>query len=414
MEQECPKLRPLEFVPITLNDGRRMLLIRDPLHLCSGDLCLPLEAAPVLGLFDGKRSLPDIKAEIVRLSGGLIVPLEDLERLVQTLDGNLLLDNPTFRRAWDAMVAEFRESLIRPAFHCGAGYPDDPGELAHLLDGFYDSSLKSGSSGLPKGPAPVALVAPHIDVRSGGPAFAKAYQALANTDPLPDLFVILGTGHQGLANLFSCTRKTFTTPFGSVETDGAFVDALNDGVPVDLLEEEQAHRTEHVIEFQVIFLQHLFGGNHDFKIVPVLCSFDPHFLVAQELEVYADLIERFTNRLRELVGARNGRICMVASVDLDHIGPRYGDDFQPDEKLVEDSLEEDRVLLKMVSDGNRAAFLHGVHRDNHRKRICGFSPIYTLMGALPEARGELLTLDHSIVDGRGSFVSYAAMAFHRP
>ncbi len=38
----------------------------------------------------------------------------------------------------------------------------------------------------------------------------------------------------------------------------------------DLFDDELTHRTEHSIEFQVVFLQYLLGGRRDFTIVPIL------------------------------------------------------------------------------------------------------------------------------------------------
>ena len=35
-------------------------------------------------------------------------------------------------------------------------------------------------------------------------------------------------------------------------------------------DDELTHRTEHSIEFQVVFLQYLLGGRREFSIVPIL------------------------------------------------------------------------------------------------------------------------------------------------
>ena len=62
-----------------------------------------------------------------------------------------------------------------------------------------------------------ALIAPHIDFNRGGPCFAWAYKALAESQP-PDVFVVLGTGHSA-RQTFVMSRKDFETPFGVLRAD---------------------------------------------------------------------------------------------------------------------------------------------------------------------------------------------------
>ena len=407
---DTPKLRAVDAIPLTY-EGRRVLLLRDPLKLCANDVCIPMEAAFLLQFLDGKRTVLDIKTDFTRQTGSFLFS-EELERLFTLLDNCYLLENETFRNALGRLREEFAQSAERPAFHAGTGYPEDQGELARLIDGFYcQAEGPQGADALSKDHIR-GLIAPHIDVRSGGPTFAAGYNALKNSLSLPDLFIILGTGHQGLENLFACTRKTFVTPFGPVQTDSDFVDRLLSDLPVDLTEEELAHRTEHVIEFQLIFLQHLYAGRHEFQIVPILCSFEPDCLLPQKSDGRAKLFTQFAERLGMLVENTDKRVCVIASVDLDHVGPRYGDAFRPDRQTVTQHLAEDRELLSLLSRGQTEQFLKEVARQNQSKKICGFSPIYTLMHILPGVRGELLKLDHTMVDDQGSFVTYAAMAFY--
>ncbi len=72
--------------------------------------------------------------------------------------------------------------------------------------------------------------------------------------------MILGTSHYGAGpELFSATRKNYATPFGAVETDGAFVDRLAARYSGDLFADEMLHRGEHSIEFQALFLAYALG-----------------------------------------------------------------------------------------------------------------------------------------------------------
>jgi hypothetical protein len=47
-------------------------------------------------------------------------------------------------------------------------------------------------------------------------------------------------------------------------------------------------------------------------------------------------------------------------------------------------------MLDAVMAGEAGAFFDSVAADGDRRRICGLSPIYAFLRALPGARGELL------------------------
>jgi predicted class III extradiol MEMO1 family dioxygenase len=71
------------------------------------------------------------------------------------------------------------------------------------------------------------------------------------------------------------------------------------------------------------------------------------------------------------------------------MGPRFGDPapITPAELAAID--REDRQMLAAVEAGDAEAFLEAARRDGDRRRICGLSPIYTLLHALGGARGTL-------------------------
>src|SRR5262249_8660388 len=72
---------------------------------------------------------------------------------------------------------------------------------------------------------------------------------------------------------FALTRKPYDTPLGSAPVDVDFVEALAARAHQDCFAAEVAHRNEHSIEFQAVFLKYLFAGRRDVRIVPVLTSF---------------------------------------------------------------------------------------------------------------------------------------------
>jgi hypothetical protein len=225
--------------------------------------------------------------------------------------------------------------------------------------------------------------------------------------------VILGTGHAGVEAGFTATGLDFQTPLGTVRTDRDFVDALSARLGKDAAAEEILHATEHVVEFQVVFLQHVFGGRHPFRVVPILCSL-PHDLFSGNRAAGESrrVFDEFCEALRETASEASGNVCFIASADLDHIGPRYGDTFVPNQRTITTTLEHDGDLLRMLERVNIDGFVQTVASENDARRICGFSPIVTMFHCMEASQGKLLALDYARVDDRNSFVSFASMIFH--
>src|SRR5437762_857785 len=59
-----------------------------------------------LQLFDGRRTLREIQAEMMRAAGGRLLPLDLFTALVQKLDDARFLDGPRFRAALAGPVRE--------------------------------------------------------------------------------------------------------------------------------------------------------------------------------------------------------------------------------------------------------------------------------------------------------------------
>jgi hypothetical protein len=288
----------------------------------------------------------------------------------------------------------------------GSGYPADASALKAKLDSFFPA--EAGGPGLPFQAPPrerlIGLVAPHIDINAGGPCFAYAYKALSESIA-PETWVILGTGHEPLEHHFALTMKDFETPLGLVHCDGELAGELARQAPRDMLASEYNHAREHSVEFQAVFLAHMQPGA---RIVPLLCSFSLED--AENDRAYIDEVGRILGGLAQGGGRSVG---FMASVDLAHIGPRYGDRFRPTRATVNEHMEADATLLEMLVRMDADGFMMSLLRDANRRRICGAGPLYVLARILEgKARGRLLHHAQAPVDRQGSFVTFASMAFH--
>ncbi len=191
-----------------------------------------------------------------------------------------------------------------------------------------------------------------------------------------------------------------------------FIDKLSKELGRDCAAEEILHASEHVIEFQVIFLQYMFSDRHNFSIVPILCSFSPHIFQSGNFKSQKEAFQGFCEAVREICRSSSKTVCFIASADLDHIGPRYGDSFIPHKGTIQSALERDGRLLACLERLDLDAFVHQVSLENDSSRICGFSPITAMLQCIEASEGTILALDYAHVDNRNSFVSFSSMIFH--
>lgn len=387
---DAPRLRAIEAVPVE-HEGEQYVALRDPAGYTPSVLMLAPALLEVVALFDGDHPIVDIQAELMKRHGELVTR-EHLEKLVTALDEHGFLDSFAFAARRAAIDGAFLSSPSRPATHAGGAYAGEPDALRAAMDGFFTSPDGPGairSYDWPGSrPGVRGLVAPHIDFHRGGPAYAWAYRDLAERGDA-ELFVIFGTCHAGMGDPFALTRKDFDTPLGPARVDREFVDALAARARQDCFGSELAHRNEHSIEFQAVFLQYLYAGRRDITVVPVLTSFVHEALVRGRRPEDDARVRAFLDALTETAAASRRKVTYIAGADLAHMGTRFGDPEPISPAELETIGREDRAMLEHVEAGDADGFFESVRRDNDRRRICGLSPIYALMRALGGARGAL-------------------------
>ena len=109
-EELRPRLRPVELMPVQA-DGRELVALHDPDRYAQDTAVVAPEALPLLGLFDGTRTLRDIQVELMR-NGASLIPIETLEELTSSLDRCMLLDNERFRQTRAERERVFAEFLV--------------------------------------------------------------------------------------------------------------------------------------------------------------------------------------------------------------------------------------------------------------------------------------------------------------
>ena len=383
-----PKLRPVEAFPVEAQ-GKKGIALRDPAGFTDSVVVLPPPLLDIVSLFDGEHTLLDIQEVFMRRHGELLLT-DRLAEISRTLDQHGFLESESFARRRAAIEARFRASPTRPAAHAGGAYAAEPEALSAQLTAFFSHPEGPGTAGGdPRGGPIRAIMAPHIDFHRGGPTYAWAYRELAERNDA-DLFVILGTCHAGMADPFALTLKDYETPLGPAPVDREFSAALQQRYGGDLLSSEGAHRSEHSIEFQAVFLRYLFGERYQFSVVPILASFLHESLVGGREPEADPRVPRFLDALGETIAASRRKVCVIAGVDLAHVGPRFGDADPVGPSRLASLESEDRATLEAVAAVDPRAFYESVAKDGDSRRICGLSPIYTLLRCLPGGSGRLL------------------------
>src|SRR5262249_11269074 len=195
---ETPKLRGVEAFPMT-QDGQRFIALRDPAGYTESILLLPQALLDVVALFDGKRSIGDIQADLGRRYEGEIVARAHIEKIVGMLDEHGFLESPGFAKRRAKIDGAFLGAPTRRASHARGAYPGSPYARRGGGAAFFPHEGGPGVIGWRPNPgarAVEAIIAPHTASRGGGPAYAWAYRDLAERCAA-DLFVIVGTCHVG-------------------------------------------------------------------------------------------------------------------------------------------------------------------------------------------------------------------------
>lgn len=408
----CPRLVAIDCIPFEYA-GTAYLRLGSRERLSEDWLLLRREMEPLLALLDGRTSIRQIRANLEerfpdRFGPGVIEPVFDL------LDAHYMLDTARYRTRKLSVERQFLSSPIRPAHHAGRSYPDDPELLRKMLDGLFRAEEGAGLPNHDAAPGDqrlAAIFAPHIDYGRGGETYTWAFKELVEQSKA-DTFVLLGTSHYSF-DRFIATAKDFETPLGVARTDQRFVQKLVDRVGDHLFHDELSHRPEHSLEFHVVFLQHLLRGR-PFQIVPLLVgSFHDAVEAGMEPSQLPD-VRAMAETLNALSKEYGSKVCFVISGDLAHLGMKFGDPFRCDETTAEECQSHDRMFLKAAVSGSAGEVDKVVRREQDRRRICGYPPLYLYLASSPNTKGRVLKHD-LYLDPRGhEIVSFASLAFDAP
>ncbi len=400
MAQALPRLRMnLDFMPSPIED-RPGLLIRDNFQYSDAVLVIPPVLVQCLSCFDGEQTELDLRQLLVDLTGQIDVG-QVVDHLRTSLSTAGFLHDDTYEQLREAREKEFADAPLRVPRHAGGAYPEEPEPLRKTLNGYMDGQEPRADGKL------IGIAAPHVSPFGGWESYRAAYGALTE-EHRDRTFVILGTSHYGAPDRFGLTRKPFLTPYGQARTDLQLVEELA-SQPAALME-DYCHSVEHSIEFQVVFLQHLFGS--DITIVPILCGSYFKSMQRRGLPEDDEQVKRFLGTLGDIAALRGRELLWVLGIDMAHMGPKYGDalEARANEGEMLGVTERDQLRIERINAGDAQGFWELVRENEDDLKWCGSSPLYTFLKAVPQARGTLRRYQQWNID-KDSVVSFAGMTF---
>ncbi|MCX6154274.1 MAG: AmmeMemoRadiSam system protein B [Candidatus Kapabacteria bacterium] len=399
-----PALRSNIFADEKVIDGKEYFILSDPNKYADQPLALPADYIPLLQFFNGKFTI-NVVLNLFRHEYQINFDIEILKSLINTLDQMCFLDSSYFGFIKQE-VDYYRISPVRKPVCTVQSYPAAKEEFADYVRSIIESSSKDGIQGNATG-----IIIPHIDYNLGTQVheiYSAAYRAIQDSEP--ELVVILGTSHRSENDFFIPTTKHFETPAGIVMTDSDLVNKMYKEFGDIITKDDILHRTEHSIEYATIVLQQLFK-DRKFQILPILIGSFYEF-VNKSCSPKSDFrISGFIEKLSNLLKNCGKKMIIIASVDLAHIGRKFGDNFDAEEQL--DNLEkEDANLIELIINNKPEEFFNEIIKCSDNRRICGLSPIYIFLTLLANARGEFLKYGQWSELETKSAVSFASLAFY--
>ncbi|MSR18397.1 MAG: AmmeMemoRadiSam system protein B [Phycisphaerales bacterium] len=386
-----PHVRP--FQPIAgMNDKQQVVGLREPTNLAGQMLVVPAGVFPVITLFQGDRELADIAAQVKAPEPALI-------DLVQRMDAVGLIWGPTSERLERELLDRLR---ARGAYEIGAStaFGDTAEKAVEQM-----SSLLTAAEDPELGSQPLGLVAPHLDLQRGGKNYAAAYRSL-NPDVKPDRIIVLGTNHFGLGDGVVGARMGFDTPLGRVETDQTLLEILGNELGDRLYKDELDHVGEHSIQLHLPWIAHLMPG------VPVCGLLVPDPMRGMMSDDGARVSHEELLRALPIVLERaGGNTLVIASADLSHIGPQFGDDAPVDDARLAEVEAHDRAMLGEYCKGDAAAFIQAMTAHRNATRWCSIGNMTAALAACPGAEPTMLEYSGVVDEQRAALVTSSAIAF---
>ncbi len=368
-----PRVRPFEVIP----HGESFWL-RDPMGISQGIL-VSYHALLLLSFMDGNRGLEELGAEFLKKTG-IILSEQELLEFIEALEKSLLLYGESFQKAFNSMREEVLQKDIRPMSHVGEVYPADEKSCRAFLIG----EEKEGRELL-------GLMVPHMDIRVAKRTYWEGYGRLKGDKRL---VIILGVSHYWHEMPFSVLPLHMETPFGILETRKDLLEKLQSFYNFDITHDLFSYRQEHSIEFASIYAKMLLPES---KALALIVSYGDK-----------DFLKTLAENLLKVLDKELHHTLIISSVDLSHVGKKFGDMQSYDPSF------RDRKYLELLQNLKGDDAFELLQETKNSTRIDGQYTNLVFSHMLKEAgiqKGELFDYSFYYENPTDSIVSYASIGF---
>ena len=385
-----PHLRQFQPLPVKSPEGKQLVLMRDPLNLVAKPLVMVPEALRVMAHFQGQRTIFEIAEQFS-------IPIEKVRELVGILDTHALLWGPTFTEKEEALKASINSTGCLPkgaAFMLGEDPDAVREQLRSWIDQAEDPELES---------PPLALVVPHLDYHRGWPLYAAGYRCLDGVEA-PDRVVVLGTNHFGIGDGVVATEWSWESPLGRVQSDTTLIEAMRNRLGKGFFADQIDHVPEHSVQLHLPWIQLAFG---EVPVFGVLVP-DPGVPLVEDDGKRTSTAE-FISALRDALAEIGGKTFFIASSDLSHVGPQFGEPAVVDEDRKVEVERHDREMLSRFLGGDAASFRESMEWSKNPTRWCSVGNMSALVELVGDGHEiELLDYRQAVQDDGSALVSASA------
>ena len=131
-------------------------------------------------------------------------------------------------------------------------------------------------------------------------------------------------------------------------------------------------------------------------MIPILCGSFHHFVTNGGHSAHDPQFNILLDTLKAETAGK--RVLAIASVDLAHVGPNFGDSFPMDKPRRQAIRESDQRVMNATRSGSAETFYQEIAQVQDRNRICGFSSIYLMLRYLENQQGHEIAYAHCPAD----------------
>ncbi|MCS7245963.1 MAG: AmmeMemoRadiSam system protein B [candidate division WOR-3 bacterium] len=368
------KLRTRHFEFEEIEDG---FIVRDPFGFFD-DLFFTQYAIILLSLFNGNRTIDEVKTEFFKITN-ILLSEQEIVDFIKMMDEYYLFYNERFINK----VEEERKKLLNLEYKKITLVEN----ITQLKNFIKENLTDETEENL------IGLIVPHIDVKIAMDLYLKTYAKIKKTKRR--IFFIFGVAHSLHLTPFSIFPRDYYTD-KIVRVNKEILEKIQRQFGYEIDYDVLAYRNEHSVEFPIIFLDSFL---EDITIIPSIIAYTNK----------KDDLKIISERIYKAIEPYKDEIFFISSIDLSHVGKKFGDKFYFDTKEV------DLMYIDMLSNLKNDEAFDFLSKCENQTRIDGQFTNYVFLEVLKmigTSKGKLIDYRNYYESLTDSGVSYCSVGFY--